>query len=175
MIKIYLAGKINKGDWRTSIVQTRNYPCFFLNSEDREKFEYSGPYFISDDHGCFHGDSSHGRAADRDYPTCCGSDTEKDQEIQYPERKIIVIEKCKKWIENSDILFVWLDSLDSYGTIAEIGYAHCLQKHICIAVKHGDIGETIMKEMWLCLKMTQNSIIRADDSITAWNRFKKNT
>jgi hypothetical protein len=69
---VYLAGKIGRNDWRHELVPelrgTVNGDC--LDPEpvlfdptlriDCGDFVYVGPFFVSCDHGCFHGPASHG-------------------------------------------------------------------------------------------------------------------
>lgn len=86
-INVYLAGKISKGDWRSSIVDVIHpvqeitscpigsiapsrlddgvlysdevaWPI--LRSVIFGKHNYVGPYFMACDHGCYHGDDQHG-------------------------------------------------------------------------------------------------------------------
>ena len=45
-------------------------------------------------------------------------------------------------IRKADLVFAWIDSLDCYGTIVEIGYAHGRQKKIVIA------GPEFYKDLW---------------------------
>jgi hypothetical protein len=74
---IYLAGKIRKNDWRESIIpdikywieghdirsieSIANWPI--LEGVIKEKYNYTGPFFVSCDHGCYHGPNSHGYGA----------------------------------------------------------------------------------------------------------------
>lgn len=78
-MQIYLAGKVRRNCWRHSIVTGLRETCFAYDNQayqeswyrwpvlSRAIFEYhayTGPYFISCDHGCAHGDNSHGVAAE---------------------------------------------------------------------------------------------------------------
>lgn len=49
---------------------------------------------------------------------------------------------CAAAIRRSDLLFAWIDELDCYGTIAEIGFAAALGKMIWIA------GSRRFRDMW---------------------------
>jgi very-short-patch-repair endonuclease len=82
-------------------------------------FDYTGPYFASDDHGCFHGPTSHGCAECMD-----GYDT-------LPRK--LVVKCCLSAIARSDLIFAWIEDPTAHGTLAELGYAHALGKKILIA------------------------------------------
>lgn len=133
-MKIYLAGKIYNGDWRNDIIETRGLEP----GEEPVTVHgdvYVGPYFISCDHGCYHGDSTHGLMSDRD----CGDVSTMLQEIETrldfqdiyaghggfgDNVKDEVPKLCLSWIDDCDVLFAWIETRDCYGTFAEIGYAH---------------------------------------------------
>ena len=79
-MKIYLAGKIGKNDWRHDIVGTclsdacSDFYAYGRQDETAQiamewpvlpkaifaEYDYTGPYFVACDHGCFHGIGTHG-------------------------------------------------------------------------------------------------------------------
>jgi hypothetical protein len=137
--RVYLAGKIGKHDWRHGLFQVEQWggrrydgtsgPILRYNREHdlveaiapgstRDGFEYAGPYFLSDDHGCFHGQSQHGLidpgwadgpGIDGDWPSPLGRRT--------------VMRSCLRWLASADVVFCWLETTDAYGTLVELGYA----------------------------------------------------
>lgn len=124
---IYMAGKISKGDWREAFVPNmREIGGELYNNLDKPYFDwpltlmgdghnYTGPYFVACDHGCFHGPNQHGAGA-AESDNCYGgglSDTRRK-----------VWEACIFSMALSDTIFAWIDSADCYGTIAEVGHAH---------------------------------------------------
>lgn len=120
--KVYLAGKIDKNDWRHSIVPD-------LRGANRggvlickEGLYYVGPFFTSCDHGCFHGESQHGRGISKN--VC------SPEEIYTREQ---VFRECRDGIVAADYVFVWLESSDAFGTLVELGIAHELKKPIFLA------------------------------------------
>lgn len=137
--KIYFAGKIGVSDWRHSLVVSekiqkgshsllRNHDYWGIWDKSKmyeylpfsDNLIYSGPFFISDDHGCCHGESKHGAGID------CGENvhiTKKD-----------IFNGCIEQISHSDYIFCWIDSLDCYGTIFELGMAHNMRKKIFIGI-----------------------------------------
>ena len=125
MTKIYLAGKITQNDWRGAFFE---HPWDLRDARPDEcdplytkvGHEYTGPFFISCDHGCYHGNSTHALTG----PGC-------QSENGYHRNDILM--KCLNWINRADIVFAWIDSTDCYGTLAEIGYAYTHNKHIWIA------------------------------------------
>ena len=82
------------------------------------KYIYSGPIVPSCDHGCWHrlfkGEEG------GEYGSI--SDGSKEMTVESNGRHTIVGATISQ-IQNSDLLFAWFESLDAYGTIAEIGIA----------------------------------------------------
>jgi len=76
-MRIYLAGKIAKNDWRHEVVTNLGRALVIGDQWSRwpvlEKavfgaHDYVGPFFISDDHGCAHGAGAHGVGIGLDSP-----------------------------------------------------------------------------------------------------------
>lgn len=121
---VYLAGRIGKNDWRHSIVSHLD-----SGSDDGDipnhwnpqrcaignRHHYTGPFFISCDHGCYHGEGQHGVGA---VQTGCmgGEGTTYDREFNTWLANVSAI-------DHATLVFAWIDSKDAYGTLAEIGYA----------------------------------------------------
>lgn len=143
-VRVYFAGKIEANDWRHSIYPnlrgacSSNYEAIHLNEwpcveelttipfdEKPYVAEYAGPFFLSCDHGCFHGPNKHGLLTDE----------ESMEEPHFNESQ--VVELAKRWIIDSDLMFVWLEDTSAYGTLAEIGFAHALGVPIFLYCKDG--------------------------------------
>lgn len=86
-MKVYLAGKISRDDWRKSLDGVRPFSISAndvvddVNLKNKHVHEFetyfgelpvvsrhpyievTGPFFLSCDHGCYHGDNSHGVGA----------------------------------------------------------------------------------------------------------------
>jgi hypothetical protein len=155
-LAIYLAGKISKNDWRVPLVGGGDG----LNLDDtcccpgadtplpdewpvlrRAIFgfhDYTGPYFLGCDHGCFHGDDDHGLAANN------GTLVQHHCDPSRPDK---IVRLCRGAIERSDVVFAWLDSPDAYGTVCELGYAAALGKQIWIA------GPKHFRDMWFVYRL----------------------
>lgn len=113
---IYMAGKVEQNCWRGDI--TLGLRSAGLNSDERldwprflipgTRLEYVGPYFVSCDHGCSHGDMTHGQG-----PGC--SDTA-------PAAKDLS-RACLSAVRDADWIFCWINQLDCYATLIELGYA----------------------------------------------------
>lgn len=136
MTSIYLAGKISKDDWRHDIVSglrgawpddcyswapTETWPT--LKNAALGTFDYLGPHFVSDDHGCGHGPSTHG----------CGRDGEVCALPDVAPNRSQVRDLCLEAIDTADIVFAWLNDVTAYGTLVELGYAKGRGKRIIIA------------------------------------------
>lgn len=162
-MKVYLAGKIGKNDWRHSIFKGLRDSEMAVEKDliqekvFCDKFEYNGPYFISCDHGCYHGENLHGRGKLND-----GCEENGDSHKN-------TLEKCLKWIETSDLIFVWLDSKDAYGTISEIGYAKALNKPIYLAIDK-KMGKEVIRDLWFIQQMA-NKVNYFDTAQEAWATF----
>ena len=123
-MRIYLAGKVEKNCWRHEIVKG-------LRKVEAEPgdwpilpgavfgHDYVGPYFVSCDHGCYHGRSQHGM---------CGFDC---VDRQYGRSEVVA--SCLAAIDKADLVYAWLPTPDAYGTIYELGFAHAKGKRIIIA------------------------------------------
>lgn len=136
-MKIYLAGKIKKNDWRETILtpaQKRNWSYPDIGDYDPgrwtdwpvakgavfDEHDYVGPYFIDCDHGCYHGPTDHGVGATGGG---CGGGATRNQ----------VFELCRRAIRRCDVFFAWIDNFDAFGTLVEAGYADALGKPIWVA------------------------------------------
>ncbi|WP_433426224.1 DUF559 domain-containing protein (plasmid) [Microtetraspora malaysiensis] len=151
---IYLAGKIGKNDWRHDVVKDlrgawgtfgenihEDWPVLELAVLDR--FNYVGPYFISDDHGCWHGAGTHG----------CGRDGEGGGCSSGGPHRELVRDLCLTAIRRTDVFFAWLDDTTAYGTLAEIGYAHALGKRIIIGAPKS--STLLDDDMWFAQTMSE--------------------
>jgi len=128
MTKIYFAGKISKNDWRNTLTKKSLVTAGPLDDVETVcKHEYVGPFFMSCDHGCFHGHSSHG-LTQRGYGGCCASNDGFSGSTGFT--RDVIANNCLRWIDYADIVFAWINTKDCFGTLAEIGYAHAKNKPI---------------------------------------------
>lgn len=152
-MRVYLAGKINQNDWRNSL---DGYRAFSVPAgdvvddendsnayaQDFENFfgelpvickhpyiEVTGPFFLSCDHGCYHGDGSHGVGAveEKDFnhgsPGGCEGFTFSQAEVA---------RICLNQIRKSDMVFAYINNPTCYGTLFELGYAEKAGKTIAV-------------------------------------------
>jgi hypothetical protein len=131
--RVYLAGKISHTCWRHKVIP--NFPRTLeqeaLSPYLMQKcktacgaaFWYTGPYFVSCDHGCAHA-GMHGAGFD------CMSDWPDQQ-----GRRDRVHRLNAQRLERSTGVFVYLDELDCYGSLAEIGHAY--GQRIPIGIAYG--------------------------------------
>lgn len=121
---VYLAGRIAKNDWRHSIVPNlRRYETKFYGIMDpieTDLFTYVGPFFIACDHGCYHGDHSHGSIGE------CG-----DSHLYRKDVKI----SCRRQIESCDLFFFHIEDDKCFGSLVELGWAEAANKRIIINLK----------------------------------------
>jgi hypothetical protein len=136
----YFCGKIAKNDWRHTLInlsirsteypleQYRTGPLPIIPHAFGPALHYAGPFFVSCDHGCYHGPNSHGTAANRHAVTEWGNCLD----CRLPHRDE-VMRNCCLSIRACSIVFAWLDDLSAYGSFAEIGLAYAEGKIIWLA------------------------------------------
>ena len=166
-LKVYLAGKISKNDWREAFINIYRKDGYFGSdlSPMMRKFFFThygqsiskdllitGPFFIACDHGCFHGSGTHGVGVNKE--TCDGESLGGLQEKD-------VVDICLTQITNSDIVFAYIDDVTCYGTIAELGYARKKNKKIFIIFKSTKIAD----ELWFVKNMADQYIIIDGDDL----------
>lgn len=150
---VYLAGKIRHDGWRNrAFNQYRDHNLADMEFKSliiNGNLTITGPFFISCDHGCYHGDGTHGVGAVRTLDGeeylggCLGAYFDRDD----------VLKICKAQIDIAEIVFAYIDCQDCFGTLAEIGYAHAKGKTIIIKFKNGDLE----RDMWFISKMQQKT------------------
>jgi nucleoside 2-deoxyribosyltransferase len=119
--RIYLAGKIAINDWRHSLVPNLRGHLWADGDIETNNFIYVGPYFVSCDHGCFHGKDTHGAVGSG----CFGNDHEfTKQEVFMNNTEALF---------SADLVFAYITATDCHGTIMEIGSAYALGIPIVIA------------------------------------------
>lgn len=135
-LAVYLAGKISKHGWRDKIVS--HFPEDEYAETKVNGVISCGPFFIACDHGCYHGDNSHGVGAyetGEEFPERCeGKGT--------PQALVPTV--CTNQIDKSNFVFAYIDSDSCYGTLCEIGYA--IGKNIPVAVMFSK--KTLKRDMW---------------------------
>lgn len=163
--KIYFAGKVQKDGWRQRLFGARVM-------SDGDQFygvgngviSYGGPFALSCDHGCYHY-GMHALVA----PACgsVGSIGPMDQEFElgehYTDRLTIprgqdnqlslnkkqAVDFCFKCISRCQAVVAYIDSLDCYGTLIELGYAtaHRLPIYLYISEKLLDDVPSLKKSI----------------------------
>ena len=108
--RIYFAGKITANCWRHDLVpQLRGWQQA-SGPIDCGRFIYTGPFFVSCDHKCRHGDATHG---------VLGIGCEPELE----ETREAVFEKNQAALQSSSRVFAYIASPNCYGTLIELGWA----------------------------------------------------
>lgn len=122
-MKIYLAGKIARNDWRHDIVQDPRElnECYDYSTNTLgwptvpipgTQLVYVGPYFEASGHGSGHMCGNHGT-----------------QSAMHA-----TVQRCRAAIRDCDVFFAWMgDGETAFGTLVEIGYATALGKGIFLA------------------------------------------
>lgn len=170
-LNIYLAGKITKHGWRKNIVsgvdedEVHNYVQQYnkwpvTKNGVMGMFDYTGPYFVRCDHGCYHGNGDHGVGINKNCQSSLG-------DFHYTQS--LVYSLCMDAIKDSLCMFAWIDGEDIYGTIAEIGYAHGLGNcYICVA------GPRRYTELWMVYQMADVLILDHQTPREAFSAFVSN-
>lgn len=166
MIKTYYAGKISKNGWREELYKELR-DMDFSNRDNKKliysNLEYSGPFFIGCDHGCFHGDNSHG-VLPYDGALCEGSGEVCQEEV---------VDYCYKWINKSDAIFCYINSEECYGTMTEIGYAYAKHKPIFMVINNDCISDKFLNDIWFLIEnadeiVYENNITQAHELYLNW-------
>ncbi|MBD3922983.1 nucleoside 2-deoxyribosyltransferase [Paenibacillus sp. PR3] len=162
---VYMAGKIGKNDWRHRIFKDlRNANNGFV-MKMVDGFQYCGPYFIKCDHGCYHGDNTHGRGLNT---SICESGIDEYNGYEASKQNSYnVVTKCTNWIQAASVVFAWIDRPDAYGTIAEIGYAVALGKPVFVAVSN---ELACVNDLWFPCRLADVSI-NSNSAEEAWSIF----
>lgn len=131
----YLAGKVDYGhDWREP---------FLGHWKDRIEGRlrggdiYRGPHYVA----------QHGQSAGHDLMPGSGHEGDAGDEI---------VLRCLQEINNSDIVFAWIDEPGRYGTAAEIGYAVAKSKSVYVAFGEDD-PEGDLKDYWFAGRLADRS------------------
>lgn len=170
---IYLAGKISKNDWRGPIIQDATYAGFSLSHKRAlsrdwpveenailEKYNYVGPYFVSCDHGCYHGNNQHGIGIEK---VCYEEENYVEAEVPPQaittewQRRQKVADLCLHAIDKADLVFAWLPDTTAHGTLVEIGYAKAKGKQVWIA------SPTFLWDLWFAYEMADNFLTGEPD------------
>jgi hypothetical protein len=127
--KIYFAGKIGKNDWRHSLVPSLSGRRWEDGAIETTHFVYTGPFFVSCDHGCNHVANSHGAAAGY-----------FSGESPYTQHTVISNNNAS--LEQADLVFAYITAVDCYGTLIEMGSAFRAGQQVVIAfaprIPYGD-------------------------------------
>lgn len=177
-VKVYLAGKITNNHWRNQIMPSlwgrRNDFETISCGEDKFKtvkdayynYEYvgkdyiiTGPHSIGCDHGCWHRQPHASVSIGFTEDACMLQDgssiTPKDVHVA-----------CCYQIKKSDCVFAYIDSLECYGTFAEIGYAYAKGKKIYILYS----TPALQKELWFISQMA-TKVYYSKDIINAFKEM----
>lgn len=188
-MKLYLAGKIGKYDWRHRIVTGLGNISAAQDCDGDPVFpeswpittraifgahDYTGPYFTSDrDHRGYHGRNSHGNGMDESDNVGSGGDIWSPSEYQpnetgghfaYPstdESRKHLVKLCLNAIIASDVVFVWMDSTTAYGTLFELGFAVAHRKPIWWGQPTSNYD---LDDMWFA-HTTAREIVYGDDPL----------
>lgn len=125
--RVYLAGKIGKNDWRHGLVPGLRGHLSEKGDLLTEHFTYVGPFFVSCDHGGYHGPGEHGVGSTK-RESCCNELQVKRKEIR---------RRCLAGIGRTDILLAYITTKDCYGTVGEIEHALTLGKRVIVAFAPG--------------------------------------
>lgn len=169
-MKIYLAGKITRSGWRESILE----PGTMDSARDhvvmkrwpvmqRAVFgghDYVGPYFIPNlgynhDPG-FHGPDDHGLDASGGRREMSGYFDDDHTPAGYTREEVTKF--CLGAIDRAEIVFAWIDRIDVYGTIAELGYAKAQNKVIWIA------SPERYRDLWFIYEMATRTALYQQQS-----------
>ena len=76
--------------------------------------------------------------------------------------KELVFKHYKERINKADVIFAYIDSMDCYTIIAQIGYAYHSNKDIFIVVDEGKLTQEEIDKLWFVLRMGSKVIVTTD-------------
>lgn len=124
---LYLAGKIAKNDWRHGLVPGLRGHLWADGPIRTDQFIYTGPFFVSCDHGCAHGTNTHGAVN-----TSCGGE---QLSVQFTRHE--VFSNNLQSLNAADLVFAYITATDCHGTMGELGYALALGKGVVLCFAPG--------------------------------------
>jgi hypothetical protein len=178
--RVYLAGKMSTS-WRDQIVGNGGDGDWFSTDGvcgDSEIFrddgswgvmrgyvptpfgqsiDYCGPYWNASIDPCGgHGDAG---ITAMEFPNSHASGSSWNQRMATSAR-------CRRAINKCDLLFAWIDSMDAYGTLVEIGIA---TRCSCIIVVAFDKSKTT-DDLWFAASVA-NLLLIEDSPMSAWDKM----
>ncbi|SDF34125.1 hypothetical protein [Sporomusa acidovorans] len=186
MINIYFAGKVvpakdwRRGfstDWRSEILgidvgKYRPLKQVGKSYSIDKYFGYAGPFFSPcGEH--FSGDGFHGMN-DWDYVMTTGGVAISECPEQLPIFELAdhvkkgTFSRCEANIKSADWIFCWINSMDCYGTLVELGMANAYNKKVFIGLDSKIDG----KEIWFALEAA-NKVVTCNNVLGAWMLFWK--
>ncbi len=167
---IYIAGKMQDDDWRrlcfdrTGLTDSHPHKCnpltaIFTPDEGWPEssdvtvcgLSYTGPFFVDlmGGHGyAYFDDYEHGgNVPDRE-----AYSSRHLADIEYEGQRKKVQQRCLHAIAKADVVLAWIDCIDCYGTIAEIGYAKGLGKIVWI------VGPRKYNDLWFVYTLADVSV-----------------
>ncbi len=154
---VYLAGKMTKNSWRgdtrlpTEKIDRLPVKEAHIKLKNGKRLDYTGPYTLGCDHGCYH-QYPHAWGAGMSGPWTCPEKPDPG-----------IADLCLNAINRSDLVFAWIDTEDCFGTIAEIGYAIAKRKIVYIA------GPSLFRELWFSYQIADKTLFYVDDPWEAFN------
>ena len=155
---VYLAGKIRKSCWRHPLIPDLRESSWEDAPLPQEDFNYIGPFFVGCDHGCFHGESSHGSLATVIEPTLCGF----PGQYAYTDQQDRIIRLCFQAIDQADLVFCYVDDPTCHGTLVEIGYAIAKKTPVFIAFAPG-IASIWHNQFWFAEAGSKESFFDVEE------------
>jgi len=141
--KVYFAGKVSRECYRTKLLNNSRAMSYVDATYDtpKGKIQYNGPYALGCDHGCLHnlahgGVGSTTNNGNTTWGYCEGSAGWLDGGHFQPGA---TTSRCLMQIRECDFVIAYIDTLDCFGTIAEIGIASAFYKNTFLFIN---------KELW---------------------------
>jgi len=178
---VYLAGKITDSNWRDDLVDGYSYErggvvadaynsisCWQTVKEalcvpDGRRLNLTGPFWRPLD-----SDGGHGTIRNNRGEHCCGYLGHHGEFVM----DTCLVPMIRTAINFSDLVFAWIDSLDCYGTLIELGFAHALEKCIAVASSERPKSKLGRNELWMVDSIADYSI-KASSPKEAWRMLWK--
>jgi hypothetical protein len=172
---IYFAGKIGRNDWRHNILSNHLLRYAIDASEGRDLFNpgftldceiytYGGPFFLSCDHGCYHGQNNHGAGVVNQ--GCGNGPFHSSYDVHQRRARVFKVNRAR--VLRADYVFAYLESSDCYGTLLELGIASAKKIPTVIGFAP-ELSQSNRDDLWMATQSVQRTY--TGTATQCWGEF----
>ncbi|OMC86852.1 hypothetical protein BK128_09280 [Viridibacillus sp. FSL H7-0596] len=143
-MKVYLSGKVMENNWRDEIYEG----LILLNNQnklEKDGYIYNGPFIGTDEFSI---------------------DKQGSEENENIKKRIYNL--CDRRIQQSEIVFVWINHTDIYRVLYEIIFAYSQKKYVFVGIEESLKEFTIKISSFL---EHTDQLVYANTAFEAWKQF----